>query len=230
MLSVATNMEEYLQASEVINWKHPTILELAQKIASGHQRSEANTLEFALAKRHEVQQQSEAKWDVAQRCRKQQLAKACFEWVRDEIRHSCDYQMNPVTWRASDVLQYKTGFCYAKSHLLAALLRANRIPAGFCYQRLSIDDKGAPYSLHGFNAVYLPEISWYRVDARGNRQGINAQFTPPEEQLAYKVRLPEEADFQTIFSEPLQVVVEALQTQRTWDEMLLNLPDVALEF
>jgi transglutaminase-like putative cysteine protease len=113
---------------------------------------------------------------------------------------------------------------------LAALLRANSIPAGFCYQRLSIDDKGAPYSLHGFNAVYLPEIGWYRVDARGNRQGINAQFTPPEEQLAYKVRLPEEADFQTIFSEPLQVVVEALQTQRTWDEMLLNLPDVALEF
>ncbi len=247
MLSVATNMEEYLQASEVINWKHPTILELAQKIASGHQRSEANTLEFALAqrdvvqqgqrlrqgvlaKRDVVQQQSEAKRDVAQQCRLQQIGKACFEWVRDEIRHSYDYQMNPVTCRASDVLQYKTGYCYAKSHLLAALLRANSIPAGFCYQRLSIDDKGAPYSLHGFNAVYLPEIGWYRVDARGNRQGINAQFTPPEEQLAYKVRLPEEADFQTIFSEPLQVVVEALQTQRTWDEMLLNLPDVALEF
>jgi transglutaminase-like putative cysteine protease len=200
-------MEEYLQASEVIDWQHPTILELAQQIASGHQRSETITEGYC----------------------QQQIAKACFEWVRDEIRHSCDYQMNPVTCRASDVLQYKTGFCYAKSHLLAALLRANSIPVGFCYQRLSIDDKGAPYSLHGFNAVCLPEVGWYRVDARGNREGVNAQFTPPKEQLAFKTQFPEEADFQPIFSEPLGVVVEALQTHSTWDELLLNLPDIPLE-
>lgn len=200
-------MEEYLQASDVIDWQHPTILELAQQLASGHQPSETIKESYC----------------------QQQIAKACFEWVRDEIRHSCDYQMNPVTCRASDVLQYKTGFCFAKSHLLAALLRANSIPTGFCYQRLSIDDKGAPYSLHGFNAVYLPEIGWYRVDARGNRQGIHAQFTPPKEQLAYTIQLPGEADFKTIFSEPLGVVVEALQTHRTWDELLLNLPDISLE-
>jgi transglutaminase-like putative cysteine protease len=85
------------------------------------------------------------------------IAKACFEWVRDQIRHSVDYQMNPVTCCASEVLQYQTGYCFAKSHLLAALLRANSIPTGFCYQRLSIDDQGAPYSLHGFNAVYLSQ-------------------------------------------------------------------------
>jgi transglutaminase-like putative cysteine protease len=94
------------------------------------------------------------------------IAKACSEWGRDEIRHSYDYQMNSVTCRASAVLQHRTGYCYAKSHLLAALLRANGIPAGFCYQRLSVDDQGAPYSLHGFNAVYLPEFGWYRIDAR----------------------------------------------------------------
>jgi transglutaminase-like putative cysteine protease len=97
------------------------------------------------------------------------IAKACFEWVRNEIYHSFDYQMNPVTCHASDVLKSKTGYCYAKSHLLAALLRANRIPAGFCYQRLSMDDQGAPYCLHGLNAIYLPDIGWYRVDARGNK-------------------------------------------------------------
>jgi transglutaminase-like putative cysteine protease len=136
--------------------------------------------------------------------------------------------MNPVTCRASDVLQHKTGYCFAKSHLLAALLRANQIPAGFCYQRLSIDDKGAPYSLHGFNAVHLPQIGWYRVDARGNKAGVNAQFTPPQEQLAYKIQLPEEADFPVILAEPLQMIVEALQAQGTWNEMLLNLPDVSL--
>jgi Transglutaminase-like superfamily len=155
------------------------------------------------------------------------VAKACFEWVRDEIHHSRDYQMNPVTCMASDVLKYKTGFCYAKSHLLAALLRANSIPAGFCYQRLSINDDGAPYSLHGFNVVYLPEIGWYRMDARGNRQDVNAQFTPPQEQLAYPIQFPGEADFPNIFADPLPVVIEALQANSTWDEMLENLPDVS---
>lgn len=156
------------------------------------------------------------------------IAKVCFEWVRDEIRHSCDYQMNPVTCRASDVLQYKTGYCYAKSHLLAALLRANQIPAGLCYQRLSIDDQGAPYILHGLNAVYLPEVGWYRVDARGNKTGVNAQFTPPQEQLAFEIQLPEEANFPAILAEPLQIVVEALQAHSTWNDILHNLPDVSL--
>ncbi len=157
------------------------------------------------------------------------IAKACFEWVRDQIHHSVDYQQNPLTCRASEVLQYKTGYCYAKSHLLAALLRANQIPAGFCYQRLSVDDIGAPYSLHGFNAVYLPVTGWYRVDSRGNKAGINAQFTPPQEQLAFKVQLPEEADFPAILAEPLPIVVEALRSQNTWDDMLQSLPDVSLE-
>jgi transglutaminase-like putative cysteine protease len=149
--------------------------------------------------------------------------------VRDEIFHSCDYQMNPVTYRASDVLQHQTGYCFAKSHLLAALLRANQIPTGFCYQRLSIDDRGAPYSLHGFNAIHLAEFGWYRVDARGNKAGVNAQFVPPQEQLAYRIQLPEEADFPVILVEPLQVVVAALQAQATWDKMLQNVPDISLE-
>ncbi len=190
-------MEEYLQSTEIINWQHPLVLELAQKIGSKHQ-----TL--------------------------QEIAQACFEWVRDEIRHSYDYQMNPVTCKASDVLQYKTGYCYAKSHLLAALLRANQIPSGLCYQRLSINDNGEPYSLHGFNAIYLPEIGWYRVDPRGNRQGVNAEFIPPKEQLAFKIQFLGEADFQNIFAEPLAIVVNALKAVKTWDNMLNNLPDIPL--
>lgn len=68
------------------------------------------------------------------------ITKKCFEWVRDNIKHSSDYKLNPITCKASDVLIHKTGYCYAKSHLLAALLRANNIPAGLCYQRLSVDE------------------------------------------------------------------------------------------
>ncbi|MGF1539925.1 MAG: transglutaminase family protein [Pleurocapsa sp.] len=191
-------MQNYLQNSKIIDWKHPEILKLAQKIASKYQTGE-------------------------------EITKACFEWVRDEIYHSVDYQMNPVTCRASDVLYYKTGYCYAKSHLLAALLRANNIPAGFCYQRLSIDECGEPYSLHGFNAVYLSQIGWYRLDARGNREGVDAQFTPPHEKLAFKIQFSEEADFPAVLPEPLQVVVKALQAHNTWNEMLYDLPDLSLK-
>ncbi|MDY7013859.1 MAG: transglutaminase family protein [Cyanobacteriota bacterium] len=158
----------------------------------------------------------------------QDIARTCFEWVRDEIRHSCDYQMNPVTCRASAVLEFRTGYCYAKSHLLAALLRANSIPCGFCYQRLSVNDDGAPYSLHGFNAIYLPEFGWYRVDPRGNKPGVNAQITPPVEQLAYQPRLSGEMDYKSIFPEPLPVVIEALQVNTTWDELRDRLPDLPI--
>ena len=61
-----------------------------------------------------------------------QIAKNCFEYVRDNINHSGDYRAEITTLKASDVLKYKTGWCYAKSILLAGLLRANGIPTGFC--------------------------------------------------------------------------------------------------
>ena len=125
----------------------------------------------------------------------EEIAKACFEFVRDEIKHSNDFKLNPVTCRASDVLKHQTGYCYAKSHLLAALLRANGIPTGLCYQRLTIANDTPPYSLHGLNAVYLPHNSWYRIDARGNKAGIDAQFTPPMERLAFPIMVEGEADF-----------------------------------
>ncbi|NEO21533.1 MULTISPECIES: transglutaminase family protein [unclassified Moorena] len=208
------NTQDYLQTSAIIDWQHPTILELARTIALEHQTSNAIAFGAAEAFGHAA---------------RTPIAKACFEWVRDHICHSVDYKMNPVTCRASDVLKHKTGYCYAKSHLLAALLRANGIPAGFCYQRLSIHDDGEPYSLHGLNAVYLAEFGWYRIDPRGNREGIDAQFNPPKEQLAFSIRLPGEADFPNIFSEPLPIVIEALQAGSTWDEMLGSLPDVLLE-
>src|SRR5262245_2512021 len=65
------------------------------------------------------------------------IAQRCFEWVRDQIKHSTDFGLTAVTCAASDVLEQGSGYCYAKSHLLAALLRANGLAAGLCYQRLS---------------------------------------------------------------------------------------------
>ncbi|AGF78011.1 transglutaminase-like enzyme, putative cysteine protease [Desulfocapsa sulfexigens DSM 10523] len=154
------------------------------------------------------------------------IAKVCFEWVRDTIKHSNDFALNPVTCSASEVLAAGTGYCYAKSHLLAALLRANSIPTGLCYQRLSRDDNGAPFCLHGLNAIFLPEIGWYRVDPRGNKENVNAQFTPPIECLAFSTQIDEEIDLPEIWAEPLPMVVNVLKKHETYSDVWQNLPDI----
>jgi transglutaminase-like putative cysteine protease len=154
------------------------------------------------------------------------IARRCFAWVRDEIQHCMDFRRLEVTCKASEVLAIGAGFCYAKSHLLAALLRANGIPAAFCYQRLSIDGVGPPFSLHGFNAVWLPNIGWYRVDARGNKVGVSAEFTPPVERLAFPIQFDGEFELPGVFAEPLPEIVAALTSYERADVLAANLPDV----
>lgn len=155
-----------------------------------------------------------------------EIAKNCFEYVRDNIHHSGDYKDDITTCKASDVLKYKTGWCYAKSHLLAALLRANDIPTGFCYQRLSCSEyKKDVYCLHGLNAIYLKDYGWYRADPRGNKEGVNAQFNPPIEQLAFELE-ENEVNIPDIFHKPLEVVILALEKNGTYDEMINNFPDI----
>jgi transglutaminase-like putative cysteine protease len=185
-------MEDFLRPTEIIDWKHPTVLSKAKQLST----NATGTL---------------------------QLAQRCFEWVRDQIQHSIDFRRNPVTCSASEVLLSGTGFCYAKSHLLAALLRANGIPAGFCYQRLS--GERAPYTLHGLNAIHLPNYGWYRADPRGNKPGVNAQFNPPVEQLAFNAADPEEKLFPEILPDPLDVVVTALHQYNDWEILWSHLPD-----
>ena len=154
------------------------------------------------------------------------IARVCFEWVRDEIKHSGDHHLTTVTCAASEVLQERSGYCYAKSHLLAALLRANGIGAGLCYQRLNLDDEGRRFCLHGLNAVRLPGIGWYRADPRGNRAGVDAQFNPPSEQLAFWVRLPGEADLPEIWTDPMPVVVNTIRAHEDARVLGENLPDL----
>jgi len=156
------------------------------------------------------------------------IAKKCFEFVRDEIKHSLDYSLNPVTCKASDVLKYATGFCYAKSHLLAALLRANKIPAGLCYQRLTIENDSPPFCLHGLNAVFLEPFGWYRIDPRGNKPGVEAEFCPPVEKLAFPIMTDGEADLSEIWDQPLEVVISVLKKANSYLEVASNLPDIEL--
>lgn len=163
------------------------------------------------------------------------LVRRCFEFVRDEIRHSSDHRLNPVTCRASDVLQERTGFCYAKSHLLAALLRARGIPAGLCYQRLCMEEGAAQvpaqqlrHGLHGLNAVWLQPHGWVKLDARGNKPGLSTVFDPPAVSLAYAALGPLECDLPEIWPEPLPVVAGVLTSSTSYEEVLQRLPDVEL--
>jgi len=188
-------LHPYLEASEYIDWQHPSVLARARELAAG---SADDT----------------------------ETARRCFEFVRDGIRHSWDYRQNPVTCRASEVLAHATGYCYAKSHLLAALLRANAIPAGLCYQRLPVGDSGPPYCLHGLNAVWLAEYGWYRVDARGNKPGVDARFCPPVERLAFRLTGDGESDLPGIHAAPLPAVILALTDCATVEELYGELPDV----
>lgn len=155
-------------------------------------------------------------------------ARCLYEWVRDEIPHSHDAGLNILTCTASEVLRHGTGICFAKSHLLAALLRAVDIPAGFCYQVLRLDPPvNNELTLHGFNGVYLASLvgKWIRVDARGNTGGIDARFSIDREQLAFSMD-PSAGEFiyESIFAAPAGSVVDKLRKYETRSELWKDLP------
>ncbi len=187
----------FLQPSDIIDFTHTSVAAKARELAAG------------------------LEGDVA-------IAKACFLFVRDGIRHSGDYKDSPTTFKASEVLEKGSGWCYAKSILLAALLRANGIPAALCYQRLSCSEyKKDVYCLHGLNAVYLKGYGWYRIDARGNKAGVDADFTPPVERPAFALQ-EGESDIEGFFAEPLPEVAMALRQNDTYEKMINNFPDIAM--
>ena len=150
-----------------------------------------------------------------------------YEYVRDRFWHSADIGYDQLTCSASEVLAAGHGICFAKSHLLAALLRRQSIPAGFCYQKLILDDETAPYLiLHGLNGVYIEKLGrWIRLDPRGNREDVNAQFSIDKEQLAFSVR-PEmgEEDIPVVYHEPDAEVLKKFRAHGTRTELWNDLP------
>lgn len=197
-LKLQTNdLKEYLAASEIIDYHKDNIQTVATKLSK-------NT-------KNEID-----------------LAKTVYEYVRDNISHSFDINSNIVTCEASSVLEHKQGICYAKSHLLAAILRYLKIPTGFCYQKLILDDCEKPwFTLHGLNAIYLESLNkWIRVDARGNKEGVQAEFKLEKEVLAFPVREEsQEIDYPIIYTQPNEKVVNSLKKSQTRENLLTNLPD-----
>ncbi|GAB2807626.1 transglutaminase domain-containing protein [Streptomyces chlorus] len=152
-----------------------------------------------------------------------EYARTAFEFVRDTIPHSQDSGDPRVTWRASDVLEQRTGICYAKAHALAALLRAEDIPTALCYQNLGV--------LHGLVAVRFAG-AWHRQDPRGNGPGADARFSLDGERLAFT---PDpaagETDYPLLYAAPHPVVLNVLKAARDrphlWRALPTALPDRA---
>jgi len=190
------NIDKYLESSNIIDYTTKSITDLA---------------EFLFAESNDTMD----------------YIKNTYEYVRDQISHSADAGEDVITCSASEVLVAGHGICFAKSHLLAALLRVKGIPCGFCYQKLILDDETAPVLIyHGLNGVYLEEYKkWIRLDARGNKEGVNAQFSVETEQLAFPIR-PEkgEEDSFVVYPEPDESIIKALRENRTRTELWQNLP------
>ncbi len=187
---------DYLEASSVVNYTNPSIQKLLQVLFQEGQ-SDLEKIEIA------------------------------FQYVRDEIAHSMDIQGERVTYIASDVLKYKQGICYAKANLLAALLRSQGIPTGFCYQRLMRDSSNEnDYVVHALNAVYLKAFDkWVRIDARGNKNGVDAQFLISEEKVAYDINEAlGEVDYPMIYVAPISSTISILKEFTNAMEMIPYLP------
>lgn len=151
------------------------------------------------------------------------VVRKAYEYVRDSISHSADIDADEITCTASEVLKAGHGICFAKSHLLAVILRCKGVPAGFCYQKLLLDDDTAPVLI--YHGLYIKSVGrWIRLDARGNKIGVNAQFSIGAEQLAFFIR-PEkgEQDCMTIYPIPAQLIVSRLKKyslrSQLWDDL-----------
>lgn len=195
IVSYSNSMDDYLKHDEVIDYDKEAIAELADTLF----RSADNELDFI---------------------------KTAYEFVRDNISHSADINEDVITCTASEVLKAGHGICFAKSHLLAALLRCKSVPAGFCYQLITDDEIAPALVYHGLNGVYIKDYKkWIRLDARGNKNGVNAQFSIETEQLAFPIR-PEkgEEDSFIVYPAPDRKILENLRTNKTRTQLWKNLP------
>lgn len=157
-------------------------------------------------------------------------AKIAFLFVRDDIPHTFDINSNIITAKASDVLKYKTGICHAKSNLLAALLRSQNIPTGFCFEHLCLaDDESLGYCVHAYNAAYL-NGKWVKLDARGNKKGVCAEFSLDEPKLAYPPRKGfDEYFFEGIYADSHIETMKMLESAKTLQDILENIPEFVTE-
>ncbi len=208
---VNTTLDAYLRSSRVIDWMNQSVLQKSNLICQGLSGNEARI-------------------------------EALYCWVRDNIVHSRDADLgiieNPhdhltedildtLPYTASQVLEAGHGICYGQSHLLAALLRAQKIPAGLCYQVVRRDHPRKNRVLHGLNAVYVAERGhWQLLDARIAGSGAADCFTLDRPVLAFPMQeAMGEYLYPEIYDEPHTLVSEMFERFQSRRAMWPYLPD-----
>jgi len=186
----------YVEDTITIDWQTPPVMEKARALASG-------CLD-----------------DVSK-------ARSVYTFVRDAIAHTADAGRDELPCRASQVLEAGTGIGFSKSHLLAALLRAVGVPAGFCYQVLRGAAEEHGTLLYGFNGIYLQSLErWVALDARGNRPGLDAEFSIDEPRLAVRAEpLRGEWIYPLIWTRPAAVVVDLLSRNTSLARIAEHIPE-----
>ncbi len=229
------DLGRYLEDTITIDWQTPIVSECARARLVGLNTAEARVrslFEFVRDEIGHVQDRPlpdrRGALDPPARAGGEP-APACAEASSD-----CDL---PVTCRASEVLRARSGLCFAKSHLLAGLLRFAGIPAGFCYARLCDAARPAGFVLHGFNAAYLVsddrgagrehDGGWILLDARGNRPGIETEcrFAPPWS-LAHPIDEDRgESILPLIYKRPARRILDLLERAPDLGAVVRGLPD-----
>lgn len=101
------------------------------------------------------------------------IVKSSFNYVRDKIKYTVETVQHdsPTDMKASTTVLREKGFCIQKAVALAALLRANNIPARLHFADI-INHRSPPYLqelmgtnvfvFHGYTEVYL-EKRWIKL-------------------------------------------------------------------
>ncbi len=208
LIQVEEELDPYLASTEAIDWHNQAVQQKSREICEGLEDFEMKTRKI-------------------------------FEWVRDHIVHSKDVQlgistypeeredldeyMDQLVWKASEVLEAGHGICFAQSHLLAALLRVQGIPAGLCYQALKKDSSRSGNVVHGLNAVYNTiSQQWYLLDARLTK----VQYQWDRHNLAYEMNTSlGEMVYREVYAEPHPRIMDMLSrftSRRVMWPYLLN--------
>ncbi|HHU90859.1 MAG TPA: transglutaminase domain-containing protein [Clostridiaceae bacterium] len=152
-------------------------------------------------------------------------AREIYKFTRDHIFNSFEINATSVTRTASEVLDKGHGICFAKSHLLAALMRASDIPAGFCYQIL-YDEDFERLIVHGFNGVFIEELDkWFRIDTCLHVDVNDWEFDPFKDSATKTIReeIGEYDDF-TIYHVPNKKILKILTAADTLEELIHLIP------
>jgi len=87
------------------------------------------------------------------------------------------------------------------------------------------DDDSLGYCVHAYNAFFV-ENRWIRLDARGNKNGVNAQFSLSEPVLAFLNRPAyDKYNWSDIYANPHRDTILMLKKAVCLKDIIDNIPD-----